>query len=127
MEIIQVLLIGIISTILAITIKKTTPDIGMIVSIAACILIFLMIMPWLNSIIEIIKYIEKQISINSDYIGIVIKIIGIAYISEFGFQICSDAGENAIGHKIDLAGRILIMVVSMPIFISLVNMIFSIL
>lgn len=127
MEIFQIVLIGIVSTILAITIKKQSPDIGIIVSVSACILIFVTVIPWLSSILDFMNYMQSKIPVNTGYIGTVIKIIGIAYIAEFGYQICNDAGETAIAQKIDLSARILIMVISMPIFVSLIELIFTIL
>jgi len=60
--------------------------------------------------------------INMVYMGTILKIIGIAYIAEFGAQICRDAGEGTIASKIELAAKILIMVLAVPIVVAVLTM-----
>ena len=64
-------------------------------------------------------------NIDIKYVDIVLKIIGIAYISQFASQICSDAGENSIASKIEFAGKVIIMVISAPVLMSLIEMIMN--
>jgi stage III sporulation protein AD len=60
---------------------------------------------------------------DSAYLDIIFKIIGIAYLAEFGYQLCKDAGEEAIGSKIQFAGKVMIFVISSPIILALVELI----
>ena len=66
-------------------------------------------------------------SLNSEFLGILIKITGIAILSEFTTSICKDAGEGAIATKVDLGGKIIIMSMSIPIISSLLETILKIL
>ena len=68
----------------------------------------------------------NKASINSKFLGILLKITGIAIITEFAVSICKDSGENAIASKIDLGGKIIIMSVSIPIISSLIEMIIKV-
>jgi stage III sporulation protein AD len=57
------------------------------------------------------------------YIGIAIKVIGVAYMAELGASVCQDAGESAVAAKIELAGRVMLLVLAMPVLMDLVNII----
>ena len=97
--------VGIIGTILSITLKKQSPEFSLIVGIITGILIFIFISGQLSDVLAVIKGMADTAGINSAYLGIVIKIIGIAYIAEFGIQICQDAGAGSIASKIEMGGK----------------------
>ena len=61
-------------------------------------------------------------SINSEFLLIILKVTGIAFLTEFGVSICKDSGETAIANKIDLAGTILIITISIPIISALLEL-----
>ncbi len=125
MDIIQIVAIGIIATVLAVTVRKQAPEFSILISITAGILIFLIVLPKLESVLTILKNISDNVDLNMSYILIVFKIIGISYLAEFGAQICQDAGEGVIASKIEMAGKILIIVISAPILLTLLNMLLS--
>ena len=126
MEIFQIVAIGIIAAILSVLIKNKKPEIGMYIGLVAGIIIFLFMVPRIQSVIEILGRLSNRINIDSIYLSIVLKIVGIAYIAEFGAQICRDAGEGVIASKIEFAGKILIMVMAVPILVSLMDLIINI-
>ena len=125
MEIFQVVAIGLIATILSVLIRNEKPEIGMYIGLVAGIIIFLFMVPRIQSVIEILGSLTNKISIDSVYLTIVLKIVGIAYIAEFGAQICRDAGEGVMASKIEFAGKILIMVMAVPILVSLMDLIIN--
>ena len=81
----------------------------------------------LNGIINILTTLSNKTGINSQYIGILLKITGIAILTEFAVSICNDAGESAIATKIDLGGKIIIISISIPIIVALLELIVKIL
>jgi stage III sporulation protein AD len=97
-----------------------------LIGIATSVLIFLMILPKLTSVFELINTLATQSNIDMAYIDTVLKIIGISYIAELGSQICIDAGENSIASKIELSGKVLIMVIAVPIMMALIELIINI-
>lgn len=123
MDIMQIVAVGIISTILALLVKKQSSELGIMVSIVGGILIFFMLLPDLVVALNVINNLSRNINTNMEHIPIIFRILGIAYIAEFGTQICKDAGEGAIASKIELGGKVIIMVVSAPILISFLNLI----
>lgn len=72
-----------------------------------------------------VETIAKKANINMVYLQTILKIIGIAYIAEFGAQIAKDAGQATIAAKIELAGKILIIVLAIPILTALIELILS--
>ena len=123
MDIAQIVAVGIISVILIITIRKQNAEFALLISIMASIIIFFMIMPFLGQAVELLKDIAGLMDTNVQYIGLILKIIAIAYIAEFGAQICIDAGETAVASKIELAGKVLILITSSPVLYGLVDLI----
>jgi len=125
-DIFQIAAIGIIGMILAMTLKRDTPLFAILISLAVALLIFLLIVPQLAGLVALVDIISAYLSQGQEYILVVVKIIGIAYIAEFATQICNDAGEGAIASKVELAGKVLIMGVAAPVIISLVEQVVAI-
>ena len=127
MNIYQIVATGIIATVLALAIKKQSPELSLMISIITSILIFIMIIPRISAVLEILDNLAQSVSANLPYISSVLKVIGVAYIAQFGAQICSDCGESAIASKIELAGKIIIMTISAPILMTLLNLVVTML
>lgn len=127
MDIIKIIGIGFIGVIIIILIKQYRPEFAMYVSIGAGILIFSIIAGKLSGIIEVLKSFTNKTSINNEFLTLLIKITGIAILTEFAVSICKDSGESAIASKVDLSGKVIIMSMSIPIMASLLETIISIL
>ena len=126
MEIFQIVAIGLIAAILSVLIKNQKPEIGIYISLVAGVIIFLFIATKLQSVIQILSQLAGKINIDSIYLSTILKIVGIAYIAEFGAQVCKDAGEGVMASKIEFAGKILIMEMAVPILVSLMDLIINI-
>ena len=81
----------------------------------------------MSGIIDILKSLASKTAINSDFLVLLIKITGIAILTEFAVSVCKDSGESAIASKIDLGGKVIIMSMSIPIMSSLLETIIKIL
>ena len=127
MDIMQIVAVGIISTVLVLIVKSYLPEISIMISILGGILIFFMLLPNLVTVLNVLNDLSHNVNTNMEHIPIVFRILGIAYIAEFGSQICRDAGEGAIASKIELGGKVIIMVVSAPIILSFLNLIVTML
>lgn len=127
MEIVQVIAIAFIATFMVMILKQYRPEFSIYVSIVAGILIFLVVIVKLTSVIELIKNLSSKLGTSMQYFSLLIKITGIAYLSEFATNICRDSGETAIASKVELAGRAIIIAMSVPILGALIDTITSIL
>lgn len=121
MDVLQIVAIGLIATVLVVVVKSQKPELALLLSIAAGVIIFLLVLGKIGSIMDIIKDLAARAGINMVYLSSILKIIGIAYIAEFGAQICRDAGEGAIATKIEFASKILIMVLAVPIVVAVLQ------
>ncbi len=99
----------------------------MYVSIAAGVIIFLLVIDKLKNIIDLFVNLSNRAGANTQFISLLIKITGIAIITEFAVSICKDSGESAIASKIDLGGKILIIGTSIPIITALLETLITIL
>ena len=125
--IVQVVGVGILVAILAIVVKKLSKDMGMLVSILGGLLIFFLILPYLSSVIDVLSTLADNINTDMTHINTIFRVLAVAYITEFGSQICKDAGEGTIASKIELGGKVIILAMSAPIIIAFLNLIINIL
>ncbi len=126
MEIFQIVGIGIIATILVTILKGVRSDFAIYVSIVAGVVIISMVIKDLSYIISTIRDLSRKANIEITYFSTILKIIGTAYVVEFASQISRDAGENSIAMKMELAGKIIIMTLAIPILLALMDLIIKI-
>ena len=127
MEIIKIIGIGLISLILVIMIKQYKPEYALFISIICGILIILICQDKIIGLINLFKELNTKTNLNFKYIDILLKITGISILTEFTVSLCNDAGETAIGAKVDLGGKLLIISISIPIIIALLELVVKIL
>ncbi len=127
MEIVKILGIGLISVILIIVIKQYKPEFSVYISLIAGVIIILLIIDKITGIIGLLTALSTKVSINREFLEILLKITGIAILTEFAVSICKDLGESSIANKIDLGGKILIISISIPIISSLLESVIEIL
>ena len=127
MEIIKIIGIAFIALIIIIMLKQYRPEYAVFISILTGILILFLVMDRLTGIINLIESIQSKFSINIQFIALLIKITGIAFLSEFAVSICKDSGEAAIASKIELGSKIIIISMSIPIISNLLEIILKIL
>lgn len=123
MGIFQIIAVGILAAVLSLTLKKQNPETGLLIAITASVLIFLMALPMLTEAVHFINYLGALADGQAAYVGLALRVVGVAYMAELGASVCSDAGETAIAAKIDLGGRVIILVMAMPIVMDILRVI----
>jgi len=126
MDILRIIGVGLVAAVFAVTVRKNSPETAMQISIAAGIVITLMTIDCLK---ESVAYIKEFISkYESAYTGlsVVLKIIGIAYICEFTVQILKDAGENSVAAKVEMGGKVTILVLTLPMLAGFAELALSV-
>lgn len=126
-EIIKIIGIGLVALVIAIILRQYRPEFAIYISMIAGVLILVLIMDKFTGIINLLKSISDKTYINQQFLGILLKITGIAIITEFAVSICSDAGEKAIASKIEIGSKVIIIAMSIPIISSLLELIVEIL
>ena len=123
MDIIKIIGIGLISLVIIIIIKQYKPEFAVYVSLAASVLILMLVFDKLFDVINLLNNLANKTAINTTFIALLIKITGIAILTEFAVSICKDSGESAIASKIDLGGKAIVIAMSIPIISSLLEVI----
>lgn len=127
MDIVKIIGIGLISLIIIIIIRQYKPEFTLYVSLIAGALILLFIMDKIGGIIDLLTSLSNKTAINNEFLSLLIKITGIAFLTEFAVSICKDTGESAIANKIDMGGKVIIVSMSIPIISSLLETIIEVL
>ena len=121
MNIVQVGLIGVAGVLLALQIKKEKAEIGIYLCIATSLLIFFAMFQHIETLIKMVREVEGMLHMDVAYIGTLMKMIGITYLTEFSSGICKDAGYQTIAAQVEIFGKLTILVLSMPILLTLLN------
>lgn len=120
--------IAIITALIVLFLKESRlSGLALITAVAGGAIILIRLLPSLSSLLEGYTALGSISGINSYYFGLIIKIIGIAYICEFGAQLCRDAAQGAMALKIELAAKIAILIISLPVLSAIVNAVIELL
>jgi len=126
MQWISVILIGLIGSILVITVKEYKPEIAIVLSISLGIVMLLSASRLITPIFDQIKELLNNSSVSLKNLNILIKALGICYLTQFVSDICKDSGQTSISTKVELVGRITICLLAIPLYQELLVLIKSI-
>lgn len=126
MNIINIAGAAVTAAAIAVIVRQQKKEFGMFVSIAAGIFFFFIVVDQLQEILDFFGRVASLANVSSDVIVILIKALGICYITQFASDICKDEGESSIASKIELVGKLAILIISIPIFENILNLIIKI-
>ena len=128
MEIFKVIAFSII-TVMLITVLKSVKkeDFALIITIIASIILFTFVLLKLESITTLLNDLITKSGINKDYLVLLLKVTGISYIIELTTNICKDAGNTSIASKVEMLGKVSIVVLTIPILTTVISTILDIL
>lgn len=121
MGIIEIISFALIASVLYIIVKDQKPSIAFFIIILTGVLIFLSLLEYITDIFSLLDYLAQKANIDGVYLETILKIIGIAYIAEFAAQIVRDAGLGSVAGKIELAGKIFILTLAVPILTAVIE------
>lgn len=111
----------IITALLALTLRGQRPEFAMLLSLGCGIFVLLALMGQMKEIMTGLEKIMSGLSEQSDLTAIILKSLGICIVAELGSQCCRDAGEAAIAAKVELVAKAALVLMSMPVFTSLME------
>lgn len=121
MSLVQIILFGVIATMLITLIKSYQPTFALILLGVTSLFLFYFILIPLGEVIDLIRSLFNRFRLESIYLETVFQIIGIAYLTELGSQLTKDAGLNSIASRIELVGKISILFVSVPVLTAIIE------
>ena len=121
MTIVQVAVMGIVAVALAVQLKPLRPEFSVYLILTAGLVIVFLGISRLELILETVREIGTYMQVKNIYFGMLLKMLGISYIAEFASGICKDAGYGALGSQIEMFGKLLILAVSAPVLLALLE------
>ena len=119
--------IALITCIATLIVKPVRPDFAVFISIVGGVIILFMLAGYLTDIFDVFNQIFNFTNVNSSLYKIIFKIIGVGYLVEFTASLCSDTGNNSLGDKVLLGGKIIILVMALPIVTSILEIVMELL
>ncbi len=116
MNIIKIIGIGFLTLIITILLKEVKKDFSIYAIILGTSIILYMSFDTLKSIIDFIENVTKNV--DTTYIKVLLKMTGIAILTEYAVSLCKDSNESAIASKIDFGGKIALISISIPVISS---------
>lgn len=127
MNIIKIVAVGIVATIFIVLLKPSRPEIATVLAVGAGIIITLSVLDELFEIVYTFYDIADSTGIERGIFSSILKIIGIGHLTEFANGICVDSGAKSIGDKLQFAGKVVILLLALPILENLIEIIAEIL
>ena len=111
----QTAAVCILAAILSLLLKKTTPQTGLLLALAATVAVFLFLLRQLGELMDFLREMSAAGGIRQEFIAPLYKTIGIALVVKIGGNLCRDAGESALASVIETAGTLCALLVSLPL------------
>ncbi len=121
MEIVQVVGLGLVAALFVLILREYRPEIAMQVSLIAGVIILLLVVNRIVGALNVITETAVAAGINLVYLQTLLRVIGIAYLAEFGAQVCRDAGEGSIASRVELAAKVIILVMAVPVIVEIME------
>ncbi|MDO4485799.1 MAG: stage III sporulation protein AD [Bacillota bacterium] len=125
MEILKIAAIALTGVLLAAVMKNVNKEITIYIILATVIILFLSIIDKLWEAFRFLEGIYDKVTYGKEFFPVIIKILAVAYITDFTSQLCRDSGEGAIGSKVELAGKVIIFYLALPILAAILELISS--
>ena len=120
--------LALVGVICAVFLKDSRlPVLAVLTILAAGVIIFLQLLPQIQLLWSEFSLLGEAVGVNSEYVTLILKVIALAYLSEFGAQVCRDAGQGTAALKIELAARIAIMILAFPVLTAIIHTLLALL
>jgi stage III sporulation protein AD len=127
MDIARVVAFAFISVVLIVVLRQERPELAMLVGVTAGAMLVLQMLAPLGQAVAALADLAARARVERFYLDTVLRVIGVAYLAEFGSQMCRDAGEGALASKVELAGKVIIMVLAVPVVTAVVEVVLRLL
>lgn len=129
MEILKIVGIGLVTCIAGLILKPIKPEISILIGVCGGVLVLFFTIDYVGEILGVFQFLLQKTGLSSsaNLFSLILKILGIGYITEFAANVCSDSGMAGLGDKILLAGKVIIFTLALPIISNIVDIIVGLL
>jgi len=118
---VKVVVLAVIGVIFIVLLKEKTSVFSFLLMLAICMLIMFWVLDYSMILLEGFEVFETYFDSNGYYIKLILKMVGVTYLCEFGTQICKDVGQGAIALQVELFGKIMVLIIGLPILLSIIE------
>ena len=126
MDIFKILAFTLVALMVILIVEKNNKEIGMLLVLVASMCVFLSVFMSVKEIIIVLKKLADGAGINHAYLELLLKVTGIAYLVEIVKNVCMDAGNSTLASKTELAGKVSIAILAIPLITNVVSLIGSV-
>ncbi|GAB6876022.1 stage III sporulation protein AD [Thermaerobacter litoralis] len=127
MTIAQVVGIALVASVLLVLLRQARPEWALLLSIVTAVAVFLLLVDDIAAVLRVLQQVADRADLDGRYTATLLKIVGVAYLAEFGAQLCRDAGESALAAKVELAGKVVILLLAVPILMAVLELLVGLL
>lgn len=117
----KIAVLGLVGILIAMLLKETAPQFSVYISLASCVLVFFFALERLSYLGNSLREVQGLVEIEDSYLKILLKMVGVTYIADFSSSLCKDAGYSAIAGQIEFFGKISLLSLSLPVFVTLLR------
>ena len=121
MRIFQILAVAVLGVSFTLLIRAYRPEMALLTGIVTGLILFFSVLSELSGVIDALQAAARRYGIDADILGVLMKIVGIAYLAQIGSRICADAGAGAVADRVEICGRILIVAAALPALLSVLS------
>lgn len=123
MDIVSLSGAALLSGLLCLVVRQYKPEAALWISLACGVLLLTAAVAMLAPSVEVIARLTSSAGIDSSYAQVLFKALAVCYITQLSADCCRDAGESAIASKLELAGKAAVLVISLPVFTALAELV----
>ena len=120
---VKIIVVVLICALVSVLLKTYKPEIASFFTLAVSLFVLCYLVTELEEIIEVIKTFGDKAKIPAAYMSILLKMVGISYLSEFASSLCKDAGQGTLGTNIETVARVSMLILSIPVLRSILDFI----
>lgn len=127
MTVFKIVGVALVAVAASLVLRAYRPELGLQIAVAAGVLILVLTLDELAAMSGFLGEVLGRFQIDTGYLKVMLKVIGIAYLAQFAADLCRDAGEGAVAGKVELAGRVLVLALCLPALAAILELVSSIL
>lgn len=115
--------LAVVCTVLTVTVRKETKELGLLLSLAGCVLLVGLTWKFLTPILEFLRRLTRLSNLSGDMVGILLKITGVSLLGEAACSVCEDAGESTLGRITKVCAGTTVLYLSLPLFQGVLDLV----
>lgn len=119
--------LGIGAAVLYAVLREVRPEMAAVLSLAAGAVLMLGVLGGVQEVTAAMRSLSGRVGLEGTYVSTLLRVIGIAYLAQFGAQACRDAGAGGIADKVELCGKVAVLSIAAPVVVSLMDVVTGVL